>query len=181
MKPVSNTAQMALGFLVVFLLQVGLASNLAVFGAVAEITLCFAIANGFRVSADSAVICGFLLGALVDLYAGSPLGTRAMSYSLVAWSSASIMSRGMVDTIPARLITMVVLIFCGEMITALLISVVSRDSFIAHHLLTLVIPGGLYSSLVALFFIPMISLSAGRFGSGTGSGKQLLKETLPPR
>jgi len=168
-----------LSMVVVFILQVAIAPSLALSEVVVEISLCFVIVNALQVSQSAATICAFILGVLIDLASGSPLGVRAFSYSLVAYSINPLAGATMLDSLLARYIALVVMVFSGELVIALLQSIIGVDSDLTHSLLTRVLPGGLYDSVVGLFFLPLLRSKNNR-DIRQPKSKKSLKETLPP-
>jgi len=165
------------GCVVSFILQVALAPNLMIAGVAAEFTLCFAVANAMRSSQTAATLCGFLLGALVDLATGNPLGIRAFAYCLVAFAISPLSSLAMLNNNLARYMVMVVMLFCGELIIAVLTALVLVGSDIMFETLSTVLPSGLFDAVAGLVFLPYITMSYGRSSGNTGKS---LKETLPP-
>ena len=178
---------MFVGAIIAFLLQVAIAPNLAIAGVAADVTLCFVVVNSMRVSKATSVTTGFALGALVDLACGTPLGVKALSYCLISYLANSISTMTMLDNIMARFVAIAIMLFCTELFTALLISIIGFDSGLASAFISRVLPAGLYDSVVALLFLPYAS-GAGTAGSGglsgrlarTGRSSTPLKEKLPP-
>ncbi|MDR2957628.1 MAG: rod shape-determining protein MreD [Coriobacteriales bacterium] len=178
----TNPLITAVLMVLVFILQVALLPNLAIGEVVAEISLCFAIANAMRVSQGTATACGFILGLSIDLAVGSPLGIRAMSYCLVAYAVSPIASMTILEGLVARYLAMIGMIFVGELIIALLVSIISVDINLGFSIITRVIPGWLFDSVLCLLFLPLVRLkeTTGMIGFGKAKSTKSLKESLPP-
>jgi rod shape-determining protein MreD len=183
----SGTFRLIVIAVVAFFMQVAIAPNLAIAGVVADVMLCFVVALSMRVSQLSAVICGFLLGALTDLAMGSALGVRAFTYGIVAFAMNPIASMSVLDQAISRFIAMAVMLFAGELLMALVTSVIGAYSDLGQLMLGGVLPGGLYDSVVAVFFVPFSrgfrgargAVAPGRLGGNSRSSTSL-KEKLPP-
>ena len=183
----ANLAFSLIGAIVAFVLQVAVAPYLAIAGVAAEVTLVFTVVNAMRSPQVSATLTGFALGLAVDLASGTPLGIRAMGYSLVAYAIAPLARSTTLENPLARLLAIICMAFAGELITALLLSIIGVDRDLANTLAVRVMPGGLYDSLVGLTLLPLAQggsrrgLDAGSPGFGQGRSKaKTLKETLPP-
>ncbi|MCL2135948.1 MAG: rod shape-determining protein MreD [Coriobacteriia bacterium] len=181
MNPSANSKTTVLGFIVAFVLQVAIAPNLAIAGVAADVALCFVVANAMRVSQTSATVSSFVLGALVDLASGSPLGIRAMTYCLVAYAISPVSTMTMTNSTSTRYIALSVALFVGEFLIALFMSIIGYDIDLVHSLVSKVIPGGLYDMVAALVFLPLLKVSNTQAGYilSTKPGSSL-KDKLPP-
>jgi rod shape-determining protein MreD len=185
----ANLAFSAIGSIIAFVIQVAVVPYLAIADVVAEVTLVFVIINALLNPQASATLCGFLLGLAIDLATSTPLGIRAMGYSLVAFAVSPLAQTTTLENLLARFLLIICMAFAGELLCALLMSIVGIDHDLAHTLASRVLPGGLYDSLVGLMMLPLTQAGrAGRgrgieagLGLGKGRGKaKALKETLPP-
>ena len=175
-QPQPSTAVSILAMLTAFILQITLAPNIAIAEVIVEFTFCCSLAIAFRFSQTTATLCAFLLGFLVDLTCGSPLGIRALAYCLAAFTLARLANTSPLESLAARYLAMVVLLFAGSVLIALFMSIVGFDMDLGYSLVNRALPGGLYNSVAGLLFLPLVNPSGGI----RKPDSKPLKESLPP-
>ncbi|MCL2339727.1 MAG: rod shape-determining protein MreD [Actinomycetia bacterium] len=149
----NNLLVTIIGSLIALILQVTLSSNLAIAGATMEISLVFVAANAFRTTRLQATLAGFILGLLVDLACGTPLGVRALAYCLVAFVVNSLGGSDNLSSLLLRYLLLILAVLAGELGMAVLMSIIGYDSDILYTLVSQTLPGSLYNAVIALPFL----------------------------
>jgi rod shape-determining protein MreD len=162
--------------LAAFILQITIAPSIAIAEVVAEFTFCCSLMLAFRLSQSNATLTAFLLGYLVDLTCGTPLGVRALTYCIAAFILARFANTKALENLSARYLAMILLLFAGGVLVAIFMSIVGYDNNLGYSLINRALPGGLYNSVICLLFLPLVHSSS----SIIKSGSKPLKESLPP-
>lgn len=84
-SPLQAGLRMALVAVIAVVLQVGLLSQLRVFGVGVELPVIVAMAAGMAGGADKGALAGFGIGLLHDVFLTTPLGLSALAYACGAY------------------------------------------------------------------------------------------------
>lgn len=85
MTPIHIVLRWAFVVIVAFVLQIGLVTQIHVFGVVPDILVVLAVCAGLSGGAQRGAIVGFWIGLLFDMPRSHPLGLSALAYCLVAF------------------------------------------------------------------------------------------------
>lgn len=83
---IAERFRVGLVVLLCLFIQQGLLLEVTFFGVRADVLLLVAIVAGARAGAEEGAILGFVAGVISDLFAQTPLGLSALSYSIVGFT-----------------------------------------------------------------------------------------------
>jgi rod shape-determining protein MreD len=152
--PVSFTV---VGSIVTILLQLMLASSIAVFDVVPNFMLCFAVINAMFSREIRATATGFLLGLMYDFIASGALGSMALVLTLLAYGVSLLNKEAISISWTIQAFFLLVSAFVGELLYAAELSIIGYDNNFLMSLGMRVIPNTIYSALIGLIAFLIMS------------------------
>ncbi|MCL1880191.1 MAG: rod shape-determining protein MreD [Actinomycetia bacterium] len=166
--------------LVALVAQVALAPNVAIGGVVPSLMLCFVVLNSLSSERLPATLYGFFAGLLYDLVSVAPIGPGALTLCIVAFLVSNIREMPGLQFLPMQVLAVVVSLLVGELIYAIVMSVIGYELDFLYSLLTIVLPATVFDSVIAVLIL-LISKRRKAPKGGTGlAGSGSLKDRLPP-
>jgi rod shape-determining protein MreD len=150
------------GGLAAFLLQLIMAPNIAILGAVPNFILGFVVLNAMSCNKVRSSLAGFILGLLYDLVAQGPLGIMSFVLAILGYSVSSLNKELFAGGWAVQALFLLVAAFFGELLHAAFLSILGYDTDFLLSLGMRVVPGTLYDALFGLIVFPLIH----RFGKG---------------
>ncbi|MDR2105835.1 MAG: rod shape-determining protein MreD [Coriobacteriales bacterium] len=159
------------GGLIAFLLQLIIAPNIAILGAVPNFILCFVVLNAMSCGTIRSSLAGFILGLLYDLVAQGPLGIMSFVLAILGYAVSSLNKELFAGSWAVQALFLFIAAFFGELLHAAFLSILGYDSDFLLSLGMRVVPGTLYDALFGLIVFPLIQ----RFGERHARDSRLLK------
>ena len=148
---------MLVASVVVLVLQVVLAPNIAIYSAMPNFVLAFVMVVAIARPGANAAPIAFVLGMLYNLVAGGPVGALAfllVLVSLLATRAFSVLNN---DTLFMPLVILVVSAFVVELLYALVMIVMGADIGFVGAFVYRALPCALYDCVVALIMYPLVT------------------------
>lgn len=152
----------AVGAAVAVLLQVVLAPNIALFSAVPNFLLAYALVVAIVRASKNGVLLPFVLGMLFDLMGGGPVGAMAFLLVLASFAASRVFSVLNNDTLFMPLTILVASTLAVEMLYGLFLAWFGSDVSLLQAFVYRGLPCALYDAVVGLALYPIVS----RFMSG---------------
>lgn len=152
----------AVGAVVAVLLQVVLAPNIALFSAVPNFLLAYALVVAIARASKNGVLLPFVLGMLFDLMGGGPVGAMAFLLVLASFAASRVFSVLNNDTLFMPLTILVASTLAVEMLYGLFLAWFGLDVSLLQAFVYRGLPCALYDAVVGLVLYPIVS----RFMSG---------------
>ena len=154
-EPITYVPRIA-GALIVVLLQVVLAPNIALFGVVPNFIMAYVLVVSIACPDQSGPVFAFVLGLLLDLLGSGPVGAMAFLLTGVSFLAKRIFMLLNNDTLFMPLFIVGASTFAVELLYAVFMmlfgaGVGALDAFVFRAL-----PGFVYSFLVALVLYPIV-------------------------
>lgn len=89
-SPFVVAARTSFVFVVALTLQLGVATNIELFGVQGDLMLLVAVAAGLAAGPDQGAVLGFAAGLTYDLMLQTPFGLSALTYALMAYAVGSL-------------------------------------------------------------------------------------------
>lgn len=144
------------GSAVALLLQVVLAPNIAIMGAMPNFVLVYAGAAAMIYQGDAAIVAAFLSGLVFDLALGSPVGVMAALLTLAAFAASRAGAFFGNDTLGASLLACMACSLLVEALYALYFVVAAGVPFF-DALLMRALPCALFDCAMGLIAFPLIA------------------------
>ena len=141
-----------IGCIIVLCLQIGLAPHIAILSVVPNLGLVFTIILALRSRPQIACVYAFLLGLFADIFSTQPLGASAIIFTIVAFIVAQLGSTSFCENFIGRFFTAIVAVILGQILFAIILSLVGTVSDVYNSLLLRVLPGTAYNALLAAVF-----------------------------
>lgn len=155
-RPVRETVLLAVGAAVALLLQIALAPNIAILGAMPNIALVYAAVAAMLRSADSVLVCAFLLGLACDLVGNSAVGVMAALLLLAAFAASRAAATFGGETLAVSLAIAMVCSLVVEVAYATYYAAAAGAPFFDAVLMR-ALPCALYDCAAALIVYPLLS------------------------
>ncbi len=151
-----ETVVLAIGAAVAFVLQIVLASNIAVLGVMPNFAVAYVASAAMVRQTDSVVVIAFLLGLATDLTNGGTVGLMAALLVLSAFIASRAAAQMGSDTVVASVLISMAGALLAEVCYALFYAIIAEVS-VADVLLLRAIPCALYDCAVVLIVMPLLS------------------------
>jgi rod shape-determining protein MreD len=145
-----------IGSLIAFLLQVGIAPNIAILDVVPNLILGFVILNAMFCSTVRSSLTGFTLGVLYDLSAQGSLGIMSLVLALVGYSVSSLNKELFAGGWHVQALFLLIASFLGELLHAALLSILGYDPDFLLSIGMRVVPGALYDAVFGFIVFPIL-------------------------
>ena len=152
-----KTSFTVIGSVIVFLLQVILAPNIAILDVVPNFFLVFIVLNSMVTSRTRASVTGFILGLLYDFISQGALGIMAFVFSVISYSVSSLNKDLFSDSWISQAFFLLLAAFFGELLNSVFLSILGYDRNFLISLGMRVLPGSIYDALFGLIVFPIMA------------------------
>lgn len=159
------------GSLIAFLLQVLVAPNIAILGVVPNFMLVFVVLNAMLCTKVQSSLTGFILGLIYDFISQGALGVMALIFTIISYITSSLNKEVFFGSWIPQAFFLLAAAFFGELLHAIVLSILGMDNDFLRSLGMVVIPGSIYSAVFGLIVFPIMS----HFGSGKKNNPHKLK------
>lgn len=145
------------GSVIAVLLQIVIAPNIAIAGAMPNFLLVFAMIVAIACPSEGGVVLPFVMGMIFDLMGGGPVG--AMAFLLIVFSFAASRAFAVLDNenLFMPFVTLVVSMLVVEVLYGVFLIWFSVDVSFADAFLYRGLPCALYDAVVGLVLYPILS------------------------
>lgn len=174
-----DTLSLVLGALAAVLLQIVVAPNIAIMGAMPNVIAAYVVIAAIVRPADSVLVLGFVLGIVYDLLGYGPIGAMAFLLTLLAFLATR--TFGVLDSespfMPVAVIVCAMLLL--EALYAGFLVALGQVSGFGTALLYRALPCALFDCVVALLLYPLARrlIAPGVFGSIAGGTAEPIVRT----
>lgn len=156
MTPFIEKWHIAIGAIVVVLLQIVIAPNINVLTAMPNFILCYVVVVAVANARNAGYIMPFVCGLIYDLIGSGPIG--AMAFVCVATTLAASLAFQAFDNETLFIPVVIVLITCfvANLAYGLLMIACGMDVSLLDALLYICLPCGLYDTVVSLIAYPLV-------------------------
>lgn len=156
MTPFIEKWHIAIGAIVVVLLQIVIAPNINVLTAMPNFILCYVVAIAVANARNAGYIMPFVCGLIYDLAGSGPIG--AMAFVCVAVTLAASMAFQAFDneTIFIPVIIVLIACFAANLAYGLLMIACGMNVSLLDALLYICLPCGLYDTVLSLIAYPLV-------------------------
>lgn len=130
--------------------------QLRLFDVTADVLLLVTVAAGIAGGPERGAVAGFVTGILADSFLQTPFGLSALVFSLVGWGVGSFQTRVLHANWWIPMLTAALATAAGMVLFALLGFVVGEDQLLSFRLVRIVLATGLWSALLAPFFVRIL-------------------------
>ena len=159
---------MIIGALIVFVLQIVLAPNIAVFSLVPNFFAAYALVVAIARPQSSAVVLGFVLGMIYDILGYGPMGSMALLLVIATFCITQVFAVLDADSFSIAFVLLLVFLLVVELAYALILLLFGMVDSLGAAIIYRALPGALYNCVLALIFYPL----AQRFIAVSSSGRK---------
>jgi rod shape-determining protein MreD len=152
-------AKLPLVLLLFLVLHLTVLAHLRVFGATPDAMLLLAVAAGIVGGPRAGALMGFAAGIALDLFLETPMGLSALVFCLVGYAVGNIQGGVLRASWWIPVITTLAASVAGELVYAMVATVVGQPHLVTPHLLVVAAVVGVFNALVAPFALRIVRWS----------------------
>src|SRR5437868_608177 len=152
-------AKVPLVLLLFLIVELTVLDRLRVFGAGPDIMLLLAVVAGIVGGPRAGALMGFAAGITLDLFLETPMGLSALVFCLVGYAVGNIQGGVLRASWWIPVITTLVASAAGELLYALVATVVGQPHLVTTHLLVVAAVVGLFNAVAAPFALRIVRWS----------------------
>jgi len=142
-------AKLPLLLLLFLLLQLTVLAHLRVFGVAPDVMLLLAVAGGVVGGPQLGALLGFAAGLTFDLFLETPLGLSALVFCLIGYAVGNIQGGVLRASWWIPVLTTLAATVAGELVYALVATVVGQPHLVTPHLLVIAGVVGVFNAVAA--------------------------------
>ena len=150
-----DRVSMIVGVLIVFVLQIVLAPNIAIFSIVPNFLAAYALVVAIVRPQNSAVVLGFVLGMIYDILGYGPMGSLALLLVIATFCITQVFSVLDADSPSMTLVLLLVSLLAVELVYALILLLFGMVDSLGAAIIYRALPCALYNCVPALIFYPL--------------------------
>jgi len=152
-------AKVPLVLLLFLVLQLTVLDRLRVFGAGPDVMLLLAVVAGIVGGPRVGALFGFAAGIVLDLFLETPMGLSALVFCLIGYAVGNIQGGVLRSAWWIPVATALVASAAGELVYALVATVVGQPHLVTLHLLVVAAVVGIFNALAALLALRLVRWS----------------------
>jgi rod shape-determining protein MreD len=152
-------AKLPLVLLLFLVLHLTVLAHLRLFGASPDAMLLLAVVAGIVGGPRAGVLMGFAAGITLDLFLETPMGLSALVFCLVGYAVGNIQGGVLRASWWIPVVTTLVACAAGELVYALVATVVGQPQLVTTHLLVVAAVVGLFNAAAAPFALRIVRWS----------------------
>jgi rod shape-determining protein MreD len=152
-------AKVPLVLLLFLVLHLTVLDHLHVFGAGTDVMLLLPILAGIVGGPRAGALFGFASGIVLDLFLETPMGLSALVFCIVGYAVGNIQGGVLRAAWWIPVVTTLVASIVGELVYALVATVVGQPHLVTTHLLVVAAVVGVFNAVVALFALRLVRWS----------------------
>src|SRR5437588_6942578 len=152
-------AKVPLMLLLFLVVELTVLDRLHVFGAGPDVMLLLAVVAGIVGGPRVGALFGFAAGILLDLFLETPMGLSALVFCLVGYAVGNIQGGVLRAAWWIPVVTTLVASVLGELVYALVATVVGQPHLVTTHLLVVAAVVGIFNALAAPFALRLVRWS----------------------
>ena len=149
-------ASMIVGALIVFVLQIVLAPNIAIFSIVPNFLAAYVLVVAIIRPQSSVVVLGFALGMIYDILGYGPVGSLALLLVIATFCITQVFLVLDNDSLSIALVLLLVFLLVVELAYALILLLFGMVDSFGAAIIYRALPGALYNCVLALIFYPLV-------------------------
>ncbi len=154
--PIVERIPIIIGAVIAFLLQLIVAPNIALLGAIPNFALAYVIVIAIANARNAGYIMPFILGLACDLVGNGPVGAMALLFVLATMIVSFLFIAVGSEGIPTMVIFITVSCLIVNIIYALLMIACGLPIGLLEALLSRALPLWLYDTVLALIMLPLV-------------------------
>src|SRR5438132_9343984 len=152
-------AKVPLILLLFLVIELTVLARLRVFGAGPDVMLLLAVVAGIVGGPRAGALFGFAAGIILDLFLETPMGLSALVFCLVGYAVGNIQGGVLRAAWWIPVVTTLVASVVGELVYALVATVVGQPHLVTTHLLVVAAVVGIFNALAAPFALRLVRWS----------------------
>lgn len=152
----SNTRVIVVVIAISALLQIALAPNVAIRGAIPNFLLVAVVCVAMLTDSRTGCLVGFFCGLLFDLVGIGPLGVMTATLTLVGYLTGYFAKNLITESLTATMIFLVVCALISELIYCIFLAITGEVASFGQSLYMRVLPSAVYDTIFAAICFPLV-------------------------